>query len=198
MDEELLPFFLSSLSLRQGRSNSHQLIWFFSETVGQVVAAFILISETNGRCVQDILGQYCCSYLEWRVKAGWQKKEGEDAMKALHRTWHVFHITHIVWLACAHNQEEKNLPRERHTGNVCIDLKKGALESARWCEWKGREIIQEWEMCNLLLSQPQQHNKVIKSDRFARYFEDDICPSLCVHPHSLSMCQSLYLSASQC
>lgn len=78
-----------------------------------------------------------------------------------------------------------------------IDLKKGALESARWSEWRRREIIQGWEMSNLPLSQPQQHNKVIKSDGFARYFGDDICPSLYMDPYSLSMCQSFHPSPCQ-
>lgn len=75
MDEYLKCFGLflfNSLGFRQGQgqSNSHQLFWFFSGMLGQVVAAFILIREINEReRVQGILGKDCCCYYKRRVKA---------------------------------------------------------------------------------------------------------------------------------
>lgn len=45
-----------------GHSNSKKLFWFLSETVGHILAAFILIRETNGgRHVQGIMGKSCWS-----------------------------------------------------------------------------------------------------------------------------------------
>lgn len=60
----------------------------------------------------------------------------------------------------------------------------------RSCKQREREIVPGWEICNLPLCQPQQHNKVIKSGSFACYFCDDIYPSLSMHLHSLPMCVS--------
>lgn len=134
INEKLFPFFpeFPQLSARPVKEPPI-VLGFFSETVGQVAAAFIVIRETNRRrCVQGILGMNCCSHLEWRVKASWQRRGRSDAMKALHRAWQVFLITQHLWLTCAHKQEGKNHHRQEHTGNVGMRwFEKGSIRTCK-------------------------------------------------------------------
>lgn len=135
INEKLFPFFpeFPQLSPRPVKEPPIVFFVFFSETVGQVAAAFILIRETNRRrCVQGILGKNCCSHLQWRVKASWQRRGGSHAMRALHRTWQVFLITQPLWLTRAHKQEGKNHHRQEHTGNVGMRwFEKGSIRTCK-------------------------------------------------------------------
>lgn len=205
MDEYLKCFGLflfNSLGFRQGQgqSNSHQLFWFFSGMLGQVVAAFILIREINEReRVQGILGKDCCCYYKRRVKASWQRRGGVD----------------VAWKRC--REHDKFWMRRTALTRLCTQVKLRTSAERRTLERHARIDSQKgniWE-CEIARTlregnysrmrdvqfapQPgKQHNRVIKSDVFARNFGNGICPSLRVHPHSLAMRQSLHPSQSRC
>lgn len=198
----LWPFLFNYLGFRQGQgqSNSHQLFWFFSGMLGQVVAAFLLIREINEQeRVQGILGKDCCCYYERRVKASWQRRGGVDvAWKRCReddkfRMWRTT-LTHL----CTQVKLRTSAERRTLETHARIDSQKGNIlecEVARTLREGNYSRMRDVQFA----PQPgKQHNRVIKSDVFARNFGNGICPPLRVHPHSLAMRQSLHPSQSRC
>lgn len=205
MDEYLKCFGLFSLiPLASVKDKANQIatncFGFFSGMLGQAVAAFILIREINEReHLQGILGKDCCCYYERRVKASWQRRGGVD----------------VAWKRCT--EHDKFWMRCTALTHLCTQVKLRTSTERRTLETHARidshkGNIWECEMARTLREgnysrmrdvqfspQPgKHHNSVIKSDVFARNFGNGICPSLCVHPHSLAMRQSLHPSQSRC
>lgn len=183
ISQMLCPFLFNSLGFRQGQgqSNSHQLFWFFSGMLVHVVAAFILISEINEReRVQGILGNDCCCDYERRVKASWQRRGGGDV------AWKRCREHNKFWMRCTAltrlcTQVKWRTSTERRTleTHARIYSQKGNI----WkCEmaWKLREGNYSRMRDVQFAPRPRkQHNRVIKSDIFARNFGNGIGPSLC-------------------